>query len=68
VDRVISRAEKLRTGQWLNPKVWVRELMEKLRAVPHSETLTDTWTSDFLCREGEDREVVGKRLSDKTVP
>jgi hypothetical protein len=65
---VISRDEILRTGRWLNPKVWVREIMEKLRAAPHSEPLTDTWTSDFLSREGEDREVVGERLRDKTVP
>ncbi len=42
--------------------------MEKLRAAPHSDPLTDTWTSDFLSREGEGREVVGKRLRDKTVP
>ncbi len=42
--------------------------MEKLKEDPHSEPLTDTWTSDFLSREGEDREVVGDRLRDKTVP
>jgi hypothetical protein len=42
--------------------------MEKLRAAPHSEPLTDTWTSDFLSRERESREVVGERLRDKTVP
>jgi hypothetical protein len=63
-----SRDEILRTGRWLNPKVWAREIMEKLRAAPHSEPLTDTWTSDFLSREGEGREVVGERLRDKTVP
>ena len=68
VDRVISRAEVLRTGRWLNPKSWAREILEKLRAVPHSEPLTDTWTSDFLSREGEGREVIGERLKDKTVP
>ena len=68
VDRVISRAEILRTGRWLNPKDWAREIMEKLRAAPHSDPLTDTWTSDFLSREGEGREVVGERLRDKTVP
>ena len=34
---------------------------------PHSEPLRDTWTSDFLSR-GEGREVIGKRLRDKTVP
>ena len=68
VDRVISRAEILRTGRWLNPKGWAREIMEKLRAAPHSDPLTDTWTSDFLSREGEGREVVGERLRDKTVP
>jgi hypothetical protein len=65
VDRVISRDEILRTGRWLNPKVWSREIMEKLRATPHSEPLTDTcatWTSDFLSREGKDREVIGDRL------
>ncbi len=38
VDRVISRTEILRTGRWLNPKVWAREIMEKLRATPHSGT------------------------------
>jgi hypothetical protein len=59
VDPVISRVEILQSGRWLNPKVWDREIMEKLRSDPHSEPLTDTWTSDFLCREGEDREVVG---------
>jgi hypothetical protein len=42
--------------------------MEKLREAPHSDPLTDTWTNDFLSREGEDREVVGERLRDKTVP
>jgi hypothetical protein len=68
VDRVISRAEILRTGRCLNPKGWAREIMEKLRAAPHSEPLTDTWTSDFLSREGKDREVVGEWLRDKTVP
>ncbi len=68
VDRVISRAEILRTGRWINPKDWFREIMEELRVAPHSEPLTDTWTSDFLCREGEDREVVGEWLRDKTVP
>ena len=68
VDRVISRAEILRTGRWLNPKSWAREIMEKLRIAPHSEPLTDTWTSDFLSREGEGREVIGERLRDKTVP
>jgi hypothetical protein len=68
VDRVISRTEILRTGQWLNPKVWAREIMEKLRTTPHSDPLTDTWTSDFLSREGEGREVVGEWLRDKTVP
>ncbi len=68
VDRVISRDEILRSGRWLNPKGWAREIMEKLRAVPHSEPLTNTWTSDFLSREGEGREVVGERLRDKTVP
>jgi hypothetical protein len=68
VDRVISRSEILRTGRWLNPKDWAREIMEKLRTVPHSEPITDTWTNDFLSREGEDREVLGNRLRDKTVP
>jgi len=68
LDRVISRAEILRTGRWLNPKSWAREIMEKLRVAPHSEPLTDTWTSDFLSREGEGREVIGERLRDKTVP
>ncbi len=68
VDWVISRAEILRTGRWLNPKVWTREIMEKLRAAPHSDPLRDTWTSDFLSRKGEVREVVGERLRDKTVP
>ncbi len=68
VDRVISRDAILRTGRWLNPKGWVREIMEKLREVPHSEPLTNTWTIDFLSREGEDREVVWERLRDKTVP
>jgi hypothetical protein len=42
--------------------------MENLRAIPHSKPLTDTWTSDFLSREGEGREVIGERLRDKTVP
>jgi hypothetical protein len=51
-----------------NPKDRVQEIMEKLRVVPHSEPLTDTWTNDFFSREGEDREVVGDRLRDKTVP
>ena len=55
VDRVMSRAEILRTGRWLNPKSWVREIMEKLRVTPHSKPLTDTWTSDFLSRDGEGR-------------
>ena len=41
--------------------------MEKLRVDPHSEPLTDTWRSDFLYREGEDREVVGEWLRYKTV-
>ena len=67
-DRVLSRAETLRTGRWLNPKSWAREIMEKLRVAPHSEPLTQTWTSDFLSREGEGREVIGERLRDKTVP
>lgn len=67
-DRVISRAEVLRTGRWLNLKSWAREILEKLRAAPHSEPLTDTWTSDFLSREGEGREVIGERLKDKTIP
>ena len=58
VDRVISRAETPRTGRWLNPKIWVREIMEKLRVTPHSEPLTETWTNDFLSREGEGREVI----------
>jgi hypothetical protein len=55
VDRVISRAEILRTarGRWLNPKGWAQEIMEKLRAVPHSEPLAHTWTSDFLSRKRE---------------
>jgi hypothetical protein len=61
---VISRVDILRTGRWLNPKGWTREIIEKLRADPHSELLTDTWTSDFLSREGEDREVVGEWLRD----
>ena len=34
VDRVISRAEVLRMGRWLNPKDWSREVMEKLRGAP----------------------------------
>ena len=65
---LISRAEVLRTGRLLNPKSWDREVMEKLRGAPHSEPLTDTWTSDFLSREGEGREVIGERLRYKTVP
>jgi ribonuclease HI len=68
VGRVISRAEVLRMGRWLNPKGWARGVMEKLRGAPHSEPLTDTWTSDFLSREGEGREVIGERLRDRTVP
>ena len=55
-------------GRLLNPKGWAREVMEKLRGAPHSEPLTDTWTSDFFSREGEGREVIGERLRDKTVP
>jgi hypothetical protein len=45
---VISGAEMLRTGPWLNPKDWARGIMDKLRADPHSELepLTDTWTSE----------------------
>ena len=68
VDRAISRDEILRTGRYLNPKVWVREVMENLRGPPHSEPLTDTWTSDFLSRERGRVEVIGERLRDKTVP
>ena len=68
VGSVISRTEVLHTGRLLNPKGWAREVMEKLRGDPHSEPLTDTWTSDFLSREGEGREVIGERLRDKTVP
>ncbi len=68
VDRVISRAGILRTGRLLNPKDWARKIMEKLRRAPHSEPLMDTWTSDFLSREGEDKEVVGERLRHKTIP
>jgi hypothetical protein len=67
VDRVISRTVILRTGRWFNPKDWAREIMENLRVDPHSEPLTDTWTSDFLSR-GEGREVIGEWLRDKTVP
>jgi hypothetical protein len=66
VDRVITRAEILRTGRWLNPKIWPREI--KLRVAPNSEPLTDTWTSDFLSREGQGRKVIGERLRDKAVP
>jgi hypothetical protein len=40
--------------------------MEKLRVTPHSKPLTDTWTSDFLSREGEGREVIGERLRGET--
>jgi hypothetical protein len=54
-------------GRWMNPKGWAREVMEKLRGSPHSEPLTNTWTSDFLSREGEGREVIGERLRDRTV-
>ena len=68
VDPVISRAEILRTGRWFNPKSWARKIMEKLRVTPHLEPLTDTWTTDFLSREGEGREVIGERLRDKSVP
>ncbi len=40
VDQVLSRAEILRTGRWLNfPKSWAREIMKNLRAAPHSEPL-----------------------------
>ncbi len=41
MDRVISRTEIPRTGRWLNPKGWAREIMEKFRVDPHSEPLTD---------------------------
>ncbi len=64
---MISRGEVLRMSRCLNPKGWVREVMEKLRGAPQSEPLTDTWTSDFLSREGEGREIIGERLRDKTV-
>ena len=30
--------------------------------------VTDTWTADFLSREGESRECLGKYLQDKHVP
>jgi hypothetical protein len=30
--------------------------------------VTDTWTADFLSREGESRECLGKYLQDKRVP
>ncbi len=62
-----SRSEILRTGRWLNPKGWGREVMQKLRVAPHSEPLTDKWTSDSFSR-GEGREVMGERLRDRTVP
>ena len=65
---MIDRAEILRTGRWLNPTVWAREVMGKLKVAPHSEPLTDTWTSDFLSLGGEGREVNGERLRVKTVP
>jgi hypothetical protein len=48
VDRVISRAEILSSGRWLNPKGWAREIMEKLRAAPHSE-LMQAMTNSFPC-------------------
>jgi hypothetical protein len=41
---------------------------QTFHVAPHLEPLTDTWTSDFLSREGEGREVIGERLRDKTVP
>jgi hypothetical protein len=44
--------------------------MKNLRAAPHSERLTDTWTSDFLSQdrsqEGEGMEFMGEWLRDKT--
>ncbi len=48
VDRVISRAEILRTGRWLNPKGWAREIMEKFRATPHLQRrLMQVMTNSF---------------------
>jgi hypothetical protein len=41
--------------------------MEKLTADPHSEPLTDTWTSDFLSREGEDR-IAPPQVSRRSTP
>jgi len=60
-----AKWDMITTGKWMQKgNRWVTTLE---RDQPHKTSITSTWTSDFLTREGEGRKVVGDWLRDKTI-
>ncbi len=48
------------SGDWIERGAWNRQVTTLERDLPHKTPVTTTWTTDFLTREGEGREAVGK--------
>jgi hypothetical protein len=67
-DQVSSRGKILRTGALLRTRSWARAIMKFRRGALHSEPLTNTCPSDFLCAERQGREIIVERLKDKAIP
>ena len=70
VDRVMSRAEILRTGRWLNPKSWAPRNNGKIESNSSLET-TYGYVDERLPLPGGGREGSHRRTAerrDKTVP
>ena len=65
-----TKAGKLaaRAGNFKEEETWGKECFERLEQEDLGKPATDTWSTDFLVREGVGREELGSWLKNKVIP
>ena len=65
-----TKAGKLaaRAGNFKEEETWGRECFKRLEQEDLGKPATDTWSTDFLVREGVGREELGAWLKNKVIP
>ena len=60
--------EAVKDGTFKQTNVWGRQCMQELESQGGASPATGTWCTNFISREGQTREQLGKWLTSKAVP
>ena len=61
-------AEASKSGSFKDGREWGKKCFEDLDQRRMGRQATSTWSTDFLLREGSNREEIGKWLKNKSIP